>query len=357
MAEPTTYSSLSGGVNFSTGLQIVPDLSQIARQFKPHGYIYDDVVANMMVSKRFGKYPVFNPADYFAAPGNLRVADRAQTPETNFAWSTEPYECEPYRLQTIITREEENQANDVLRLRYSKTIGLLSQFATAREVRLAERLRSEANGGQLLKSYKPKVQWDKGDTTVVIQEDLQKAALEVYKQSGVMPNALTLTKSMAFAIANDPTLKELIKYLVGTAIVREGQPAVLPSELFGFKVIISEGVLFNPGRPGDAIPAAGLKDVWGNSARLLYIDPNAQWGVPSTVYCFRAPVTDANTEPPSTIMPQAGREPGPASGWAVVDQWWDYDPPAVHVRAWECVDERVVAPSLGIEITEVLASP
>ena len=44
-------------------------------------------------------------------------------------------------------------------------------------------------------------------------------------------------------------------------------------------------------------------------------------------------------------------------GWAIVDRWYNVDPPAEHIRAWECVDEKVVAPELGIEIQSVLANP
>ena len=357
MAETANFSPLNGGVNAATGIQIVPDLSTIARQFKPHGYVYDQLVAPMQVAKKFGKFPVFNPADYFANPGNLRVGDRAQTPEVNFGYSTEVYEAEPYRLQTTITREEENQAADVLRLRYSKTIGLLTQFATAREARLAAVLRAETNGGKLSNAGQtPAKTWDTGtkSSEAEIQKDIQKAIYTVYKATGVKPNTLVLTQGMALAIANDFTLKEIIKYRVGPEFVAAGQQVLLPPTLFGLKVVITEGVLYNQGRPGDA---ASLTDTWGNSARVLYCDPNAQWGVPSVVYCFRAPVTEGSTEPPSTIMPQAGNEPGPASGWAVVDQWWDYDPPVWHIRAWESVDERVVAPTLGVEIENVLANP
>ena len=355
MAETTAFGPLSGQLETASGLQVVNEvLTTVARQFKPHGYVYDQLVAPQLVNRKLGLFPVFNPAQFFAAAGNISVADRAQTPEINFEWSTEPFHCKPYRLQTIITREEANQAHPALRLDYSKTIGLLTVFATNREVRLAERLRTETNGGQLLNGGKPAVQWDKGDTTVKVQEDLQKAALKIYKASGIKPNTLVITQSMAYALANDPTLKEIIKYQIGPQFIRDGQSALLPDTLFGLKVVIAEGVLYNQARPEDK---ASLTDVWGNSARLMYCDPNAQWGIPSTVYSFRSPVTEGDHQPPATIMPQAGNEPGPAGSWAIVDQWWDYDPPALHIRAWESVDERVVAPSLGYELEEVLANP
>jgi hypothetical protein len=355
-AEVTAFGPLQGQLDTSTGLQIVPDLTQIARQFKPHGFVYDQLTAPMQVSHRFGKFPVFNPAQYFAAPGNLQVSDRAVTPSVDFEWSTEPYEAFPYRLQTVITREEANQARPELRLDYSKTIGLLTQFASAREKRLAEKLRAEGNGGALALSMTTTKKWDTGTkaSEASIQTDIQKAIREVYKKTGIRPNTIVLTLSMAYAIANDFTLKEIIKYLVGTSIISEPINAMLPSTLFGLKVVVTEGVLYNERRPGDP---AKLTDTWGNSARVLYVDPNAQWGMPSVVYSFRAPVTEGAHEPPSSIMPKAGAEPGPAAGWAVVDQWWDYDPPALHIRAWESVDERVAAPTLGIEIEEVLENP
>ena len=358
---PTPYTGLGPGAQAGPdGLQVIDELlTNVAKMFRPDGYLYDQIVAPMPVQFNIGRYPVFDPSGYFAAPGNIAVADDAPTPLVDFKWSTDYYNCLDYRLQTRITRKENLQANPVLRLDYAKTVGLLTQFATAREVRLANKLRAQSNGGQFVNAaVTPSVKWDAGNATApaTIQSDLQGAALQVMKQCGKRPNTLILDFQVAYAIANDYTLKDLIKYQMGSAIVRDALQAVLPPTLFGFKVVVADGTMQNTNGPG---ATANLTGVWGNSARLIYTDPNAQWGQPSTVYSFRGRVNDGPTQAPEVTMPNgdAGNEPGPSGGWAVVDRWYDIDPPAVHIRAWECVDERVVAPELGIEIQNVLASP
>lgn len=357
-APPTPYGPLSGNTG---GLQFVDEvLSNIARLFRPYGFLYDQIVSPQNVQYNIGRYPVFDPAGFFSAGGNLNVADDAPTPLIDINYSHDTYQCLDYRLQTRITRKEAVQANPVLRLDYAKTTALLTQFAANRETRLANALLHTSHGGQLTQlAATPSVKWDQGTSgsPASIQSDLQGAALQVYKTIGRRPNTLVLTQSMAYALANDFTLKDLIKYTIGTRIVEEGQPAVLPPSLFGFKVLIAEGVLQNLARPGD--PAMNLVDTWGTSARLIYTDPNAQWGIPATVYSFRGRVTDGPTQAPDVIMPTdtGGQEPGAAANWAVVDRWWDFDPPGEHIRAWECVTEKVVAPDMGIEIPNVLANP
>jgi len=360
---PTPYGPLSGQVGFGSGLQFVDEvLSNVAKQFRPTGFLYDEIVSPMSVEYNVGRYPVFDPAYFFSAAGNLNVADKAATPVVDFQWSHDVYQCLDYRLQTIITRKEMVQAHPALRIDYSKTVGLLTQFALNREVRLAGKLKAIADSGQFTNSNAstPNPRWDAGvsATPANIQQDLQQAAYTVYKTCGRWPNTLIINKRVALAIAADFTVRETIKYLVGPSIVREGGGAgtlggqgILPDTLYGFRVLIADGTLQNTARPDQA---ASLSDIWGNNARLVYRPDTPEWGIPSTVYSFRGRVQDGagETQPPATVLPtgDGGAEPGPSGGWAVVDRWWDYDPPAEHIRAWECVDERVVAPETGILI-------
>ncbi len=376
-APPTPYGPLSGQVAYNTGLQLVDEiLSTVAKQYRPHGFLYDDIVAPISVQYNIGRYPVFDPAAYFTNAGNLQVADDAKTPMIDFAWSTDKYDCLDYRLSTKLTRKEMVQAHPALRLDYSKTIGLLTVFAQNREARLAAKLLGTGSTdpitglkGQLLNEYEtPEVLWDAGvsGTEATIQTDLQEAAVEAYKQSGIWPNTLIIPKQVALAIGADYTLRQTIQYLVGPELIRRGAGAgetisatggagILPSELFGFKVLIADGTLINTARPGQA---AKLQDIWGNNARLIYRPESPQWGLPSTVYSFRGRVLEGagEAQPPSPIISEGGNEPGPTGGWAVVDRWFDVDPPAEHIRAWECVDERVVAPESGIIIPGVLTT-
>lgn len=372
------FEPLSGG---PVGLQIIdPVLSNVARQYRPHGFIYDSLVAPQPVDYNVGQYPVFNLAKYFAARGDAGVADDAATPIVDFEWETEFYHCKDYRLRTRLTRKELNQVNPALRLEVSKVTGLVGIMALEREKRLAAALRAESNGGKLATTaVKPAVKWDAGTESVpaTIQKDIQTASQSVYKKIGFRPNILQITEAIALSISRDPTIQNLIKYLVGAPYVQSGNisgdgpglgglnnsvisvaggSAVLPRRLFGLELVVADGVLENAA-PEGANPE--LAEVWGNTARVLYVNKNAVWGAPSVAYSFRGKVAGekeaALTTAPGSIT---ALEPGPAGeAWAVVDRWQEPDPPAENIRAWECVDEHIVAPEAGVEIEAPLEHP
>lgn len=372
------FQTLSGGPG---GLQIIsPVLSNVARQWRPHGFIYDMLTSAQPTATNIGQYPVFNFAKFYSARGDAGVADDAATPQIDFEWETEFYHCKDFRLRTRVTRKELNQANDALRLEVSKVTGLVGIMALEREKRLATVLRAEANGGKLTNAAQSvSVKWDEGTeaTPATVQKDIQKAVKTVYKKIGFRPNILQITETIAVALSQDPTIQGLVKYLAGVELVQSGNvggagpglnayngglqsvaggSAVLPKKLFGLELVVADGVLENTAPEG----ATGtLAEVWGNSARVLYVNKNAVWGAPTVAYAFRGRVAGGfeqqlSTAPGSITQfePSAGSEQ-----WAVVDRWQEPDPPGENIRAWECVDEHIVAPEAGVEIASVLGTP
>ncbi len=365
---PSPYAPLSGQVGYGAGLQLVDEvLSNVAKQFAPKGHLYDKIVQAFPVNHRFGRYPVFDPSTFFSTGGALEVADIAPTPIIDFNWSHDNFAAQVRRLQTRITEEEANQAHAALRLDYSKTRGLLTIFANNREARLATRLRAQANGGQITNAaVTPAVKWDAGTSgsPATIQQDVQNGLLVAMKASGMRPNSIVMDYEIALAIANDFTLKQQLQYRIGEQMLsyqladdlagNDNGGGILPAKMFGLNVFVADGTLQNTARPGQAMSVSGI---WGQSVRLVYIpDGPPQWGVPATAYSFRAPVSNVSHAPPQSIMPsgQGGQEPGATGDWAVVDRWWDYDPPAEHIRCREVVDERIVAPELAVELSSVL---
>lgn len=364
---PTPYAPLSGQLTYSSGLQLVDEvLTNVAKFFRPDGFCYDRIVSSYPVNHRFGRYPVFDPTPLFSTGGALEVADDAPTPIVDFNWSHDIFAAQVRRLQTRITQEESLQAHPALRLDYAKTTGLLTNFALNRENRLATRLRAQSNGGQFTNAeVVPAVKWDAGTSgaPATIQQDIQNGLLVALKACGKRPNTIVMDYEVALAISNDYTLKQQLQYRIGPEMLSNqladslagngNGGGVLPAKLFGLNVVIADETMVNTARPGQALSLAG---VWGQSVRLVYVDPTNQWGVPATAYCFRAPVSEVSHQAPATIMPSGdgGAEPGIVGDWAQVDRWWDYDPPGEHIRVRECVDERVVAPELGIEIGPVL---
>lgn len=306
-------------------LQIVDAvLSNVARAHKPRGFIYNEVLPSIPVELDSGRYPIFD--GFFDDDTDPKVSDRAETPEVDFSWSEDTYLCEDYRLKASITKKEERQAHSVLRLRQNKLDAVLMRMAIRRERRAADLLRKTTNGGGLNLGSTVSTNWDQDAATIEV--DIQTGAEAVYDETGMTTNAIVIPWKVAYAVALQQDIREIIKYTMpGDRILIEGD-MVLPKVLHGHRVIIPKGAMRNTAKEGGT---KSLTDIWGDHVRLLHIpEGGGGWGIPATGYSFKA-------------------EP------EVVDRWRENDPPVEFVRAWECVDEKVCAPDLGYELAETLS--
>lgn len=367
-------SPLSQGVGTVPGLQIVDVVStSIARFFQPHGFVYDKVVVPIQTPYNAGEYPVFNTADLFKGAGaNLNVPDKAQTPLIELTYDLDTYLTKDYRLAAEITRKEMVQAHPALHLEYVKTQDLLTRFCLNKEFRLAQLLLPTNLGGSLTQvaAIAPTgATWDSGTSAspANIQSDVQAAMLTVLRQTGYRPNTLVIDLELAMAIGNDFTLKDQIKFRIGPEAVAQGYNAVLPATLFGLNVVIADGALYQGGRPEGLNTVAGsgdplnLSSVWGNYARVAYIDPSAQWGKPSTVYAIRGRIDEGagTSQPPAPIIETVatGQEPAGVGNQSImVDRFYQNDPPSQFIRVWENVVEKLVAPDMAVCIGPCLTT-
>src|SRR5581483_10181411 len=95
----------------SRELQIVDVvLSQVARNFVPHGFAYGQVAPTIPVDVISGQYPVYDDAYWFSVEADARMSDRAETPEIELSWSTDSFLCQDYGLKVSITPRERQQA-------------------------------------------------------------------------------------------------------------------------------------------------------------------------------------------------------------------------------------------------------
>lgn len=312
-------------------LQLVdPVLSNLARRYKPEGFIYSELFPTVPVTLDSGLYPVFDSSYWFGDDTDNKVSDRAETPEVDFEWSKDQFLCEDYRLQVTITKKERVHAHGALRLESSKLEYLLQKMAMRRERRGAAALRHTANGGELTGGHAtPTVKWNAGSTAnpATIEKEVKAGKLAIYGKTARVPNMIVIPYLVAAEIAVDPTIRELIKYTVNAREILDLGEFILPRNLWGMRVVIPTGAMVNTAREGAAM---SLTEVYGDSVRLLYVAPGGGgWGIPSVAYSFKS-------------MPEE------------VDRWKTNDPPVDHVRAWETVDEKVCAPDVGFEISDVL---
>lgn len=330
----------------SRQLQVIdPVLTQVARRYRPQGFVYNQVCPTINVQTISGQYPVYDERYWFANEQDNKVSDRGETPEVEFAWSTDTYLCEDYGFKTSITPRERQQAGSVggqaLRLEESKTEFLMQQMANAREKRLASVLKKVSGGtpGQLTNGAAATGVWSTLSYTG-IENDFKTAKTTVYGLTGLTPNVVILPYLVAYDMALNTTLRDIFKYQVNAEnFIRlgedsDGEDIFLPRVFQGCRLLIPKGALAQTANEG---AAKSLSEVWGRIARFLYVAPGGGgWGIPSTVYQFQHPVISGNAS---------------AGDGAVVDRWSENDPRKDVLRAMECIDEKVCAPDTGYELT------
>jgi hypothetical protein len=334
----------------AAGQLIDPVLTNLARAYRPIGFVYDQLVTSFPVQTISGQYPVFDESFFgYGDDDGGAVDDRAPTPEIDFRYSTEHYRTKNYRRKVTISEEERTNAHPAMRLEYAKTQRLLTELAALRERRLAAVLRGVDNGGQFtLRSATPSTKWDNySGAGPDIRGDIKSAQLAVYGGIGMWTNTITMTYPVAYAMALAPQIVDIIKYTVNGLQVLELGDRVLPATLFGHRVVIARGALTNVAGQG---LAKSLREIWGDNVRLTYVNDQPAWGMPSTVYGFRSPIGPMGQETQDAQVP-GGVTP---ASFALVQRWWQQDPPVENIRAWERIDERVVAPDLGFEIADTL---
>lgn len=305
------------------GLQIVdPVLTNIARQYRPSGFIADQVAPVINVDVDAGQYPVFN--GFFDDTVNGLVSDRAVTPEIDFEFSTDSFLCEDYRLKVSMSAKEKRNANAAVRLEQSLLNRLLDSMAVRREVRVANLLKKTTNGGGLNLGANTSNKWNVDAAT--IEADIKTAQEAIYDKTGRAPNTIVIPWKVAYAVAVQQDMRDLLKYTVnGLDTVRLGA-AILPDTIHGLNVIIPKGSVRNSANEG---ATESLAEIWGDSVRVLHVGEQDGWGIPSAAYQFQS-------------KPQ------------MVDRWDEKDPPVEYIRAWEAKDEKVCAPDAGYEIGDVL---
>lgn len=325
-------------LNRANALQIIdPVLTNLARRYQAHGFIYDELVRKFPVQVLSGQYPVFKKEDWYRNDPDNLVRDRAPSKEIDFSWATEFYKVSEYGLKVSITDLERMQAHPALKLEQSKNDFLSLKMAIAREVRLATLLSDPAvtAGGGLTSgnSTTPSAKWD--TTSSNPDADIRAAALNIYNVIGYHPNVLVLPYPVAYNLATvhgTDTFRGQMLYTVnGQQMIREGV-GILPEMIHGMRVVIPMGPQTNSAPDSDgSVDATGTQsEIWGKNARLLYIEQGAPWGTPSVCYCFQ------HTAP-------------------LVSRWRQNDPDIDYIRQWERVDERVVAPDAGYVLTSVIS--
>jgi hypothetical protein len=305
-----------------------PVLTNLARRYRPDGFVADQLLAEQPTQTLSAQYPVFTKSFWFQKATDNEVTDRTPTREVDFEWSTESYLCKEYGLKVSWTDLEAAQANGALRLTMNKTEFLSLQMTLAHEVRVANMLRKTTNGGLLNLGATPSVNWDQD--SAVIESDIKTGVLAIYDATGMLPNTIVIPYKVAYAMALQEDIRAILRSDAtgkGVDYISLGS-RILPATIHGMKVLIPIGPQVDTSNEGAA--AATINEVWGDHVRLLYVNSGAGWGIPSVAYKFN--YTNKT-----------------------VTRWRTVDPDINYVREFERYALKVVAPDVGYELTALLS--
>jgi hypothetical protein len=315
--------------NRAPSLQVIdPLLTNIARRYQPHGFIYNQLISDVPVNTFTGKYVTFTDQYWFQDEVESLVEDRGPTPEIDYQWSTDSYDCKRRGFKVSLTDEEREQASSQggFDLESDKVEFLQHRTALNDEIRLAAILKKVSAGtpGALNLGGTPSTNWDQD--TAVIETDIQTGVNAIYDAIGLRPNVMVVPFKVAYAMALQQDIRSLFQYTVnGQETLRLGDK-ILPSTIHGMRLVIPEAVQKDSAREGGT---ASRSEVWGTSVRLLYINQGAGRYNPSTIKRF--------VHTPDTVT-----------------RWRTNDPDVEFIRSYKRIDEKVVAPDAGYEIIDIL---
>lgn len=310
-------------VTVRTGQLYNPVLTNIARQYRPHGFVADEVAPRVNVPNESVQYSVFGADDFFRTDVDLLKPDRAETKEVDLGVTTVTAVLNEYAVKVSISRRERENVDSIIKLRNAKLNLVMDQLALAREVRVATVLKKTTTG-KLTSGAAPSNNWNVDAAT--IEADIVVAKDAVYDLIGHEPNTLVLPYKVAEQVAFQQDIREVLKYTVNGQDVLRAGPGILPAELWGLRVLIPRGR-----RATNAEGAtSAFTDIWGDDPRVLYVDPNAGYGTPSVAYTFQTRPVEIRT-------------------------YIENDPELEWIVGSEVVTEEVAAPDAGYEIQDVLS--
>lgn len=262
-------------------------LTNLARLYRPMGFIADQVCPTIPVVKETDLYYVFDQGPFFATDVDDLVPDRGKPRKVEFNHSTEAYVAQKRELAWDISDRERSNADSQLNIERNKQNGTLGRLMLRKEQRVADLFRKVANGGGLNLGANASAKWDAATTDYQdIATDVMAGKTAVRQAIGGTPNVIVIPAAVAEGM-HKSLLFQALQYTYGSATARnliEKEYPVLPDVMFGMRVIVG-GVIKNTAHEGQT---ASYADVWGEAIRLLYVTPGAALEEPSVGYSIQS---------------------------------------------------------------------
>jgi hypothetical protein len=231
------------------------------------------------VAKETDKYFIYGK-EHFAQHGTLR-ADGTESGEYNWTVSNATYTCEEYALHVAVTDRERKNADVPIKPDIDATEALTDAIKLDWEIRAqaeATAAASVATGHTAAAS----TQWD--NATGTVEGDILTGQEVVRRAVARYPNTIFIPSRVAMYVAQNTNIKDLIKH-THDDILKVGPGSwVLPSMLWGMRVVITMSIK-NTANLGAA--SETIADVWDDTVIMAYIAPSPGLKTLSWGYTFQ----------------------------------------------------------------------
>jgi hypothetical protein len=252
------------------GLRLATSLVPIVVEYRPKGFIIDEVAPTVPVNLEQGIYYKFDSGN-FAVPETLR-APRSVYKEIDWSMSEDTYKANEHGLEGRIDDRERKNVPGALDLDVGLTRRLTNGVLLGRERRGASLLMSTANITQNT-TLVGAAQWSDPTSNPGTQASAARTAIRA--KTGFLPNQLT----MGYAVFESLRIHPLIIDFV------EGARPTLQdiAEYFEVERVVVAQTIYNAAKEGQT---DSLSDVWGKDALFSFTTENVAIDEPSFAYQF-----------------------------------------------------------------------
>jgi hypothetical protein len=255
-------------------LHVDAALSHVSLDFKNNEFVADLVSPRIRVDKESDKYFVWS-TEAFDNPATGR-APKASFARTEFAPSTDTYQCEEYGLEIPIDDRERRNADPGADIEIAAVEKATGMIMTGREKRLADLLTSTADVTQNT-TLSGTDQWDDYVNSDPVS-DIDDARATIHSAGSPNPNTLVLGREVFDGLKRHPAVLDAFKYTESGVITEE-----MMSALFGVGRVCVGNARYKTSNEGQT---DALGYVWGKSAILLYTPMTPGRYTPAATYTF-----------------------------------------------------------------------
>ena len=236
-------------------------LTNFALQFRNRAFVAEEVFPVVPVVHESDVYYTFSreelrDVDTLRAAGTLAK-------EVDWVPSTASYTAEEYALRQLLADRIIANADVPVRPQMNTTSKLMKWLMLGQEIRVQTIAQASAN---VVATVAAAPKWD--GTSPTIEKDIDTAKDSIRNNAGVEPNAILLPENVKDVVKRDPTLRDLIRYVINGGsgnreLLENGE---LPPVMFNLAIIIA-GATQDTSKQGQS---STIAKIWTDAVPVFY---------------------------------------------------------------------------------------